>query len=184
MIYHSGNRLIDPHLLFAKAHLRPKMHVADFGCGRTGHLVFPAAPIVGEQGIIYAVDILKDVLDEITKRARLDGILNIHPVWSDIERLGGAAIPAKSLDLVFLVNILYHAKNLQLMLDEASRLLKNKARLLIVDWTAHALPFGPDKSAIVDFKKVKAWGQEHGFIVQEEFAAGQYHQGLVLYKHE
>lgn len=184
MTYHSGNRLIDPHLLFAKAHLRPKMHVADFGCGRTGHLVFPAAPIVGEQGVIYAVDVLKDVLDEIAKRARLDGILNIHPVWSDIERLGSTAIPAQSLDLVFLVNILYHGKNLRLMLDEANRLLKNKSRLLVVDWASSSLPFGPEKADLVDFAQIKTWGRERGFIIQEEFSAGRYHQGLVLYKHD
>jgi cyclopropane fatty-acyl-phospholipid synthase-like methyltransferase len=47
MTYHAGNAVIDPERLLAKSGLRAGMHVADFGTGRTGHMIFPAARIVG-----------------------------------------------------------------------------------------------------------------------------------------
>ena len=121
MSYHSGNQLIDPYLLFEKAHLREGMFAADFGCGRTGHIVFPAATIVGERGIIYAVDILKDTLAAIAKRAELENMHNVHTVWSNVEQYGATTIPEQSLDLIFLVNILFHAADPAHMLSEAKR---------------------------------------------------------------
>ena len=183
MSYHSGNQLIDPYLLFEKAHLREGMFVADFGCGRTGHIVFPAAAVIGERGVMYAVDILKDTLAGIAKRAELENMRNVHTVWSNVEKYGATAIPAQTLDLIFLVNILFHAADPTRMLAEAKRLLKDKARLAAVDWKRSDLPFGP-KEKLVSFDHIKQWGQENNFVVQEEFDMGRYHYGVVLYRHE
>ena len=182
MPYHSGNELLDPHLIFEKIHLQPGMHVADLGCGRTGHMIFPAANIIGEKGVIYAVDIMKDVLQNILKRARLDGFHNVHTVWSNIELLGKTAIPEKTLDIAMLVNTLFHSKVHSDMLDEAARLLKEKARMLVVDWVDAGLPFGPSHDELVNFESIKKWAFSHGFVLQEEFEAGKYHKGLVLFK--
>ena len=184
MTYHSGNQLVDSHLVLEKAHVRPGMHMADLGCGRTGHIVFPAATAIGEQGVVYAVDIMKDVLENINKRAGLEGFLNIHTVWADIERRGAVAIPEKSLDLAIFVNSLFHAKDVSTMLNEANRLLKDKARLVIVDWKAHGLPFGPRADELLDFIQAKSWAIAHNFVIQDEFEVGRYHRGIVLYKHE
>ena len=184
MTYHSGNEMIDPYFLFEKVHLRPGMHVADLGCGRTGHLIFPAATVLGEHGIMYAVDILKDVLESVKKRARMDNLLNIYTVWADLEHVGATTIPEKSLDMAFLVNTLVQSNNRHGVLEEAKRLLKDKARLLIVDWVKKGLKFGPQDERFVNFKNIKKWAGLHGLVVQEEFDAGRYHKGLVLFKQE
>ena len=184
MVYHTGNQLIDPYLLFEKAHLQVGMHVADLGCGRTGHIVFPAAPIIGERGVLYAVDIMKDVLAVIAKRAALESLTNIQTVWSDIERVGVTAIPEKSLNVAFLVNILFHAKDITNMLNESKRLLKDKSRLLVVDWIPSSLSFSPSKDKLINFNTVKGWATENNFTIQEEFEAGKHHRGVVIYKNE
>ena len=183
MSYHSGNQLIDPHIVFEKAHLQPGMHVADFGCGKTGHLVFPAAVIVGETGVVYAVDIIKELLTEIAKRAALEAFHNVHTVWADVERVGSTAIPEGSLDLVFLMNIMARAPEREHILEEASRLLKEKGRLAVVDWARGGLPFSPKPEQLVSFPIIEKWALSHGFVVQSEFTPGPYHHGLVLYKH-
>lgn len=183
-MYHSGNQLVDSHLVLEKAQIQPGMHLGDFGCGRTGHIVFPAAAAIGERGVVYAVDIMKDVLESINKRAGLEGFVNIHTVWADIERAGAVAIPEKSLDLAIFVNSLFHAKDIATMLNEAKRLLKDKARLVIVDWKAHGLPFGPRPDQLLDFNQAKAWAIANNFVIQDDFEVGQYHRGIVLYKHE
>ncbi len=184
MVYHSGNQLVDPHLIFQKAKLLPKMHIADFGCGRTGHIVFPASKIVGERGTIYAVDIMKDVLAEITKRSQLENIHNIHTIWSDVEKIGKTSIPEKSLDVVLLINSLFHAEDASHMLAEANRLLKDKARIVVVDWINSNLPMGPNQEKLLDFGQVINWCQENGYVIQEDFEVGRYHRGIVFFKHD
>ncbi len=184
IMYHSGNQLIDPKILFEKIHLQKNMHAADFGCGRTGHLVFPASKIIGDQGIIYAVDIIKDVLEEITKRARAANTANIYSIWSDIEKPGKTNIPENSLDVIFLINILWHFSNFDNALNEAKRLLKKKARILIVDWKKSGLPIGPKEKDIIDFNKITRWALNNNFAVQEHFEISDYNQGLVLYRNE
>lgn len=183
-MYHSGDQLINPQLLFEKAQLRKNMHIADFGCGRTGHIIFPAAKIIGEHGLIYAVDIMKDILENINKRARMNNLGNIHTVWSDLEMVGKTAIPEKSLDIIFMINSLFLMDNKINVLNEASRLLKSKSRFIIVDWIANNLTIGPKGNQLVDFSQIKSWAQNNNFTVQEEFPVSAYHAGVVLYKNE
>ncbi len=180
----SNNLLIDPGLLFQKAQLQRGMHVADFGTDRSGHLVFPAALLLGEKGIMYAVDILKSILENVKKRADLEALTNIHPIWSDLEK-GKTAIPEKSLDVVFIVNTLSFCTQPDLILAEAKRLLRDKARLVIVDWREKVnSAMGPKDDMFIDFKKIKQWAKSEGFLVQEEFPVGHYHQGVVLFRHD
>jgi len=184
MVYHSGNELVDPYVLFQKAHLSPRMHIADFGCGKTGHIVFPAAVQIGDHGIVYAVDILKDVLELVQKRAKSDNLLNIHTVWADIERGDNIAIPKNSLDIAFLVNVLMHMHEREQVLQGVLQFLKPKGRCVIVDWAKKGLPFCPQDGQFVDFEAIARWARGQGIAVQETFPMGRYHRGLVLYKHE
>jgi len=184
MTYHSGNQMIDSQLLFEKAHLDGGMHVADLGCGRTGHIVFTAAMKVGERGIVYAVDVMKDILENIKKRADMENKLEVQTVWSNLERVGSTAIPANSLDVGFIINVLNQSNNREAILEESYRLLKNKARLVILDWSKKGLSFAPPDENYVDFNAVKHWAHEHEFVVQEEFDMGPFHHGLVLFKHD
>lgn len=181
---HSGNQLIDPNLIFQKAQVQTSMHIAVFGCGRTGHLVFPGAQIVGHDGLVYAVDILKDILDVIAKRAKLENFENILTVWSDVERVGKTAIPEGTLDVVLIVNLLFRLIARDAVLDEARRLLKPKGRIVVVDWIHDDLPFCPPKDRWVNFGHITAWAEAHGFVVEQNFAAGKHHGGLVLYRHD
>jgi len=158
------------------------MHVADFGCGKTGHIVFPASVVVGSQGIVYAVDILKDVLVSIQKRANLEALVNIHTIWSNLEYVGKTAIPSDSLDLVFIVNTLSQAENRHGILEEAKRLLKSKGRIVVVDWHKKGLSFSPDDNRFVNFDDMKDWARMNGFGVQDEFTVGPYHHAIVLYR--
>ncbi len=184
MTYSSGSQLIDVEELFLKAKLHPGMHIADLGCGRVGHVVFPAAAFVGERGIVYAVDVLKDILAEIKKRADMECLPAVQTVWSNLEAVGHTAIPSRSLDAAFVINVLNQSDNRHAILEEAWRLLKDKARLLVVDWSKRGLPFAPPSERYVDFSDIKRWCTLHGFVVQEEFDMGPYHHGLVLFKHD
>lgn len=183
-MYHSGNTLIDPMILFEKAQLQPEMHVADFGCGKTGHIVFPASQIVGEKGVVYAVDILKDDLKQIQKRAELSSIHNIHTVWGNMEAVGKISIPAQSLDIVFVVNTLSKGFSSDSVLQEAGRLLKEKGRIIVADWSTPIVGIAPPTQMLTSPKRVRDVALKQEFFIQEEFEAGPHHFGIVLFKQE
>lgn len=169
-------------MLFQKAQLQTGMQIADFGCGRTGHIVFPAAKLVEERGTVYAVDIMKEVLDTVHKRAKMEGFVNVHPVWSNVEFRGKTAIPEGSLDAIFIVNTLSQCENRHGVLEEAARLLKKKGRIVVADWSESGLSFGPKPDAFVNFDDVTTWAKMSGFVVQDDFLLGKYHRGVSLYR--
>ena len=183
-MYHSGNQMIDPDLLFEKAQLQPGMHIADLGCGRLGHIVFPGAKYVGPNGLIYAVDVRKEMLESVRKRASLDGLLNVQTVWADLEQYGKTAIPTKNLDVAFIINVLFQSNDQFAILNEAKRLLKHKARLVIVDWNRPGLTICPPAERMVDFHAILNWARGEGFGLQDDFDMGNWHRGLVLYKND
>jgi len=104
---HSGTALVNPYNIFDQAGLLEGMKVADLGCGGTGHFVFSIKDRVGDNGVVYAVDILKNILENINSRIKSEGHENIFPIWSDIENPGSVPIPEGSLDMCFLVNVMY-----------------------------------------------------------------------------
>jgi len=183
MSYHSGIHLIDPHALLAKARVIEGAHVIDFGCGRTGHVVFPASKIVGERGAVYAVDVLKNVLDSVRKRAMLEAIHNVETVWADLSQSRSLAIPERTADAGFFINMLFHFDSYEIPLSEASRVLKSKSRIVIADWRKKLSVLGPREHEMVDFDRIIAWGRDNDFVVQEDVFMGPYHRALVLFRH-
>ncbi|EKE07288.1 MAG: hypothetical protein ACD_18C00126G0008 [uncultured bacterium] len=183
MSYHSGNNLIDAKLLLEKSHIQEAMHIVDLGCGRTGHVVFSGSKAVGEKGIVYAVDILKDVLESIRRRAAIEAVHNLEIIWGDIGRKNGVLIAPKTVDAIFCVNVLYHFSNYNDVLSEASRILKDKGRITIVDWKINLSGIGPQDESMVNFDKVLLWAKENNFFVQEDIDVGKYHRGIFLYRH-
>jgi ubiquinone/menaquinone biosynthesis C-methylase UbiE len=176
--------MIDPKLLLEKIKLAPGMHVADFGSGKTGNFIFPAAAIVGENGSAYAVDIIKESLAGLAKRAALDNLPNFHTIWADVERPGAVAIPPATLDAVFLINFVSAIKKRDAVLGEANRLLKPGGNMLLVDWKNRILPFAPPPEDMVSADAIKPWASANGYTVEKSFDADKYHWGLVLRKGE
>ncbi len=181
-MYHTGNHLIDPRVLLDKAHVHEGMHIADFGCGRTGHIVFSGSKVVGERGLVYAVDILKDVLESVHRRALVEAIHNIETVWADLDQPSSLSIAPKTLDVGFFINMLYHFSTYDIPLNETARILKNKGRIVVVDWFKNLGMLGPHEEKMVKFDVIELWAQKNGFVVQEHFDMGSYHQGIVLFK--
>jgi len=176
-----GNELIKTDI-FAKVDLHEGMNVGDLGCGNLGYVSLPAARIVGANGMVYAVDILKSALESVAGRARQAGLNNLKTVWSNLEIIGATKVPAESLDVVFVVNVLFQSDKDEQIIKESFRLLKSGGKLLIVDWDQVSAPFGPPMADRAKKEDIKLFAQSAGFQFQEEFEAGQYHYGLVFLK--
>ena len=177
-----GTELLNPHTLLERVGLRAGMHVADLGCGVTGHYIVPAARVVGSGGKAYAVDIQKSALAATESRAKLDGITNITSVWSDVERLGATQIPQGTLDVTMIVNTLFLARDRNQMMAEAARLTKAGGTLLVVEWKTDAAAVGPPAARRIGKDDVRSAAKAAGLTERTAFEAGPYHYGLVFTK--
>jgi ubiquinone/menaquinone biosynthesis C-methylase UbiE len=174
--------LFDISAILSKIGIGEKQIVAELGCGNFGFFVFPLARLVGRQGRVYAVDILKSTLEQITKEAKKDNLAQIIPIWSNLEVFKATKIETSSLDRALLVNTLHQSEKKIEILREAIRLLKRGGKLLIVEWKNIDLPLGPSPERRINLDSLKAAAPKLGLGLQEEFEAGPYHYGLILTK--
>lgn len=180
--FHGGNELIDAQKLLTRAGIKQGDTVADLGCGASGHFVFPAAHLTGPTGKVYAVDLLKSVLQSIVSRGKMEGVDNVETVWADLERPGATKIADSSVDLTLLVNDLSQIPSQAIVLREAARITKTGGTLLIGDWKTTASPLGPPVARRLTPETARKLAQEAGFEYREEFVAGPYHFGLIFKK--
>ena len=120
----TGRVLLNAKALLTKAGLSLGMTYADFGAGALGHFVLPATEMVGREGTVYAVDILKSVLQAIGSRARMEGANNLKTVWGNIEKMRGVKISDHSVDLLSCVNIVN-------LLDKSAGVISEISRVLV-----------------------------------------------------
>ncbi|MDO8625968.1 MAG: methyltransferase domain-containing protein [Candidatus Magasanikbacteria bacterium] len=179
---HAGKALIDPHPVFAAVGLAPGMRVADLGCGRTGHFVFPASRVVGESGLVYAVDIIKDIVESIAGRVRTEGYTNVQTAWGDIERVGVLPIPTGTIDVCFMVNVVFMLKDKLGACQEAKRILKSNGFLVVVDWVRRLGPLGPTPEQMLNPDILEKMLITEGFSKVSQIAVGDYHLAYIYKK--
>jgi len=180
----SGTELINPFKLLERVGIRQGQRVADLGCGALGHFVFPAAQLVGPNGMVFAVDIQRGVLDQIEKRAKDGQYWNVFPVWSDIDVFRATRIDAGSLDLTLLINNLYLSQNRPQLVREIARLARPGSRIAVVEWKPTASPLGPPASQRLSMEEARKMLESPLIKFHDEFEAGPYHYGLIYYRTE
>ncbi|MBU1348534.1 methyltransferase domain-containing protein [Patescibacteria group bacterium] len=179
MALRSGTELINPFKLLERVGIRAGFHVADLGCGSLGHFIFPAAQLVGADGIVYAVDIQRAVLEQVERSAKSEHLFNIETVWSDIDVYGATRIPDASLDLTLVINNLWVSQNRPQLAKESARLTKPKGRVIVVEWKATATPMGPPPDRRLVQEEAEQVFSTPYLAFKEAFEAGAYHYGLI-----
>ncbi len=177
-----GNELLNAERLLQDVGLGPRQIVADLGCGSAGYFVLQAARLVGEKGLVYAVDILKSALQSVESRAKVQGFTNIQTIWSDLEVYRATQIPDKTLDHALLINTLFQSKKHEEIVRESHRMLKSGGKLTVVDWGHTKTPFGPSMGDRVPAPNIRAMMERLGMRDIEPITAGPFHFGLTAIK--
>lgn len=180
----SGTELINPFKLLERVGIRQAWHVADLGCGSTGHFVLPSAQMVGPDGEVYAVDIRRDFLEHVAHIAKQEQFFNIKTVWSDMDVYGATRIPENSLDLCLLINNLFLSQNRPSLIREMARLTKPGGRAVVVEWKASATPIGPPVDRRLSAEQSKTIFQSPYFELLDEVDVGHSHYGLLYERTE
>jgi len=178
-----GNELLDPHdLIKNKLGVTYGSKIADLGCGGAGFFVMTSAQVVGPQGQVYAVDILKPVLSNVNTRAKILGFKNIKTIWSNLEKFGATKINDNEIDFSLLINILFQNNEYLNILKEAARITKRDGKILVVDWKEGRFPIGPKPDNKISASQMINLAQAANLKLEEQFEAGKFHYGMVFRK--
>lgn len=172
---------LHPERIVDRFGLRPGMITADFGCG-AGYFTIPASRIVGDAGKVWAIDIQKSALELVKSRATLERLFNVEPVWADLELPSGSHLPNDAADFVIISNILFQVERKREVLREAWRVLRTGGGAAILEWDDAPFPAGPPLVLRIPRQTALKLAEEAGFMLEEEFDAGDHHYGLLLKK--
>lgn len=106
------------------------MAVADVGAG-TGLFTRLFAPLVGEKGRVFAVDISQEFVDHIVLAARKDNLTNIEGV---VCKSDSVELPESSVDLVFICDTYHHFEFPHKTMHSIHKALKPRGRVVLVDY--------------------------------------------------
>lgn len=172
---------INLDLILQKGMIDKSDIVGDFGCGQ-GYLTKKICRKVTDSGMVYAVDVIRDVLSSLETILHLENVNNFKTVWSNLEIYNATKIESKSLDAGFLVNILFQSSKEFEVIREAARMVKKGGKIVIADWTKTAIStIAPNMDDRVDVQKIRKICEKLPEVVEEEiFVAGENYWGLVL----
>jgi ubiquinone/menaquinone biosynthesis C-methylase UbiE len=166
-----------------KIGLKYGQRVLDFGC-RVGHYTIPAAKVVGDKGIVLAVDKELQALKELEKKATANDLNNIRIIKTsgqttlDLER--------ESIEVLLFYDVLHYLEKSERkkLYQEARRVLKQDGLLSV--YPKHTLEDGPiQEFASLSLSDVKHEIEASNFIFEHRFCGLISHddglnQGCVL----
>ena len=116
--------------LLKALNVQPGMTVCDLGCGN-GFYTLQLAKMVGEKGLVYAVDIQQEMLHLLDERAKELGINNVKPVLGSVI---DPKLPTASQDLILLVDVYHEFSHPEQMQQAMRKALKPNGRLALVEF--------------------------------------------------
>ncbi len=154
--------------------IRRGMRVADIGCG-TGYLTLPAAEIVGDKGIVYAVDISGEMLLEVEKKIK-GKKSNIIPVLSEENSV---PLTDSSVDYCLMTFLLHEVEDPEVFLREIRRILKKPGTVGVIEWRKVNSPMGPPMEDRIAREEMEMIASGAGFRVEKAVLLGEFHYGMM-----
>ncbi len=149
--------------------------VADLGAG-SGWFTIRLANRVGPNGMVYAEDIQRQMIDSITRRVERLGLRNVRTV---LGTANDPRLPAK-VDAVLIVDSYHEMEQPVALLRNVARSLRPGGRIGIVNFTKDGGGPGPAIEDRVDPEQVIADADAAGLALQSRQTFLKYHYMLVF----
>ncbi|MDH7598256.1 MAG: class I SAM-dependent methyltransferase [Sedimentisphaerales bacterium] len=117
-----------PTKILQRVGIGPGMTVLDFGCGPGGFSI-AAAMLTGQQGHVYALDRDPVALRSVKTKADRKGLHNIETIGPEEIHL----IADRSIDVVLLYDVLHELDDIEPVLKDMRRVLKDQGVLSVDD---------------------------------------------------
>ena len=110
----------NPYRSLKTAGLKQGQKVLEVGCG-PGFFTIPAAKIIGEQGLIYAIDVNQRSIKRVEEKKRK---LNVDNIKTILGNAADSGLQDGSIDLAFIFGLRFVAGGLSNLISEMYRILK------------------------------------------------------------
>ena len=165
-----------PARVIAALGLKPGDIVADLGAG-SGYFTVRLARIVSPGGKVYAVDVDRQLLEYIGRRAKEEHLQNIQPILADPH---DPRLPPSSVDVIFICDTLHHISERPTYYPLLARALKPGGRLVNIDFQKQTLPVGPPVEMKISKQAMIEEVRPAGFHLLKEYDFLKYQYFLVL----
>jgi|SRR5579872_4778857 len=118
---------VNPYKMLEEAGLKPGQTVLEIGCG-PGFFTIPAAEIVGAQGRLHSLDINPAAVERVRRKVKEKNLTNVKVSLAEAAKTG---LGDASVDTVFLFGILRSLKDLDPILLELHRVLRENATVSV-----------------------------------------------------
>lgn len=174
-------KFLDPDAIIAQLNVQAGSVAADFGCG-PGYFSVPFAKAVGEDGKVYALDVLPQALETVINKAKSSGLTNIITNRVNLEKENGSKIEANYFDWVILKDMLFQNQKKDIVVGEVRRVLKSGGKVIAVEWNQIVSGFGPELEIRISENDLKKLFLEQGFSIEKNINAGDFHYAFVAVK--
>jgi ubiquinone/menaquinone biosynthesis C-methylase UbiE len=161
----------NPEAILKAAGLKPGTVFMDIGCGQ-GFFTLPAARIIGPTGKVYGLDIDETGIQELGKKAAMEGLNNLELISGAAEEV---LICENCADMVFFGIVLHDFRNPAKVLEKARKMIKSNGRLVNLDWKKVGMSFGPPLAKRFDEETASRLITASGFKIESVNDSGQYH---------
>lgn len=135
--------------------LKPGEKVADIGTG-SGYFTIPAAHAVGEEGVVWAIDIRQEMLDHVAGRLEEEELDNVR-----LMRVGPTdpQLPEGGVDTILMIDTLHYVKDRTAYAEKLKYGLAPGGRVVIIDYRPKSFeerPWGPPPQQQMSKEEVDA----------------------------
>ncbi len=123
-------KMLSPEKTLTSLGLHEGDIMADIGCG-IGYFSIPASKIVGNNGKIFALDILPEMLYQVEIKAKENNCSNIKTVLTEENDL---KLEEETITYAFLSVILHETEQLDKFLENVKKIISPKGKIAIIEW--------------------------------------------------
>ena len=149
--------------------LRSGMVLMDIGCG-DGFFAIPAAQLVGEKGMVYAVDADASAIEKLKDKAAEKGLQNLNAKVGAAEE---TVFCEECADIVFYSRVLHDFRDPAKVLRNAKLMLKPAGTLVDLDWKKKSTMFGPPVRIRFSEEQAANLIKQAGFTIESVRDAGR-----------
>ena len=172
---------VDPKGVVQQLFVNRGEKVVDFGCG-AGYFSCAFAEGVGQDGHVLALDILPASLEAVMSRARTMNLTNISTKRVNLEKEGGSGLDPQSQDWVIMKDMIFQNTKKDVIIYEASRVLRPGGKLFVMEWSRDKTFVGPEKSLRMHTKDLEEFLYAAGFDIVKNLEVGEYHFAFLAEK--
>jgi ubiquinone/menaquinone biosynthesis C-methylase UbiE len=174
-------QFMDPSIILGQLGISQGIEAADFGCA-SGYFTLPLAQLIGEKGMVHALDILPQALETVESKVKMLGLSNVTIKRVNLEKIGGSKLSDASMDWVIAKDMLFQNQQKEVILQEMHRVLRPTGKAFVAEWEKNSSTVGPDQSLRISKDELNNLLQENKFKVEREVSVGNFHYAVVVSK--